>query len=397
MTFLKAPASKRFLLCALFFIQAHAIALWYVPFSTILKANGLEAIIPLAFACSAIAALFSPMISGTLADRHIPAERVLRWLALGIATFLTLTFLAIQHRWGPGWVLAFLLCQHLFSAPTWGLASGIVLASLRDPQHEFGPVRVWGTFGWAVAGLFVSFILVADQSPRAGYCAAAVWLGVAAFTWCVPSVPPRATVGGHRWRDFLGLDALVLLQNRDHRAVFITSALLAIPLAAFYPYAIVHLGDVGEPRAAAAMSLGQVSEVAAMYLIGPLLARFGMRTLMIAGMSFGILRYGWLALDSHAWVLAGVALHGACFCLFYIPAQIYLEQRIEPAFRLRAQALLTVMTGGIGNLLGYLACGWWRATAIGWPVFWGGLAVAVAVVLGYFVATYRGRSRDLVI
>ncbi|RYD79145.1 MAG: hypothetical protein EOP84_13415, partial [Verrucomicrobiaceae bacterium] len=83
-------------LCALFCLQAHGIALWYVPFSNILRAHGLEALTPYAFACSSIAAFISPMLVGTLADRHFSAERILRWLLVGGAAFLVLTFLAIE-------------------------------------------------------------------------------------------------------------------------------------------------------------------------------------------------------------------------------------------------------------------------------------------------------------
>jgi MFS family permease len=81
----------------------------------------------------------------------------------------------------------------------------------------------------------------------------------------------------------------------------------------------------------------------------------------------------------------------------YITAQIYLEQRVDVAWRARAQSLMTLMTTGVGNLIGYLGTGWWfdRCTgnsATRWPTFWTGLAVAVAAVLIYFLTAYRGRA-----
>jgi len=45
-------------------------------------------------------------------------------------------------------------------------------------------------------------------------------------------------------------------------------------------------------------------------------------------------------------LLAGTTLHGACYALVYITAQIYVEQRVDPGWRARAQALLNLMYNG---------------------------------------------------
>src|SRR5204863_9776239 len=89
------------------------------------------------------------------------------------------------------------------------------------------------------------------------------------------------------------------------------------------------------------------------------------------------------------------------FALVFITAPIYLDQRVDAAWRARAQALMALMSSGAGNLIGYLGTGWWfaacaRRTGPQWPLFWGGLAAAVAAVLIYFLAVYRGRGSGLV-
>jgi len=96
-------------------------------------------------------------------------------------------------------------------------------------------------------------------------------------------------------------------------------------------------------------------------------------------------------------LIAGVGLHGASFTLVTITAQIYLEQRVDPAWRARAQALMAVMSGGVGSLIGYLGTGRWFAvcTADGhtqWTLFWSVLSGAMAAVLIFVLATYRGRG-----
>ncbi len=61
-----------------------------------------------------------------------------------------------------------------------------------------------------------------------------------------------------------GWDAIVLLRNHDHRVVFLTAAMVAVPFAAFYPYSPSQLKDLGFDRVASWMSIGQVSEVMAL-------------------------------------------------------------------------------------------------------------------------------------
>ena len=65
-------------LMILFFIQAAAMAIWFVPLGTILDAHGMHAIKPYAFAANAIAAFISPLMFGAMADRHVPPAKVLR-------------------------------------------------------------------------------------------------------------------------------------------------------------------------------------------------------------------------------------------------------------------------------------------------------------------------------
>src|SRR2546430_16416933 len=76
--------------------------------------------------------------------------------------------------------------------------------------------------------------LDADTSPRAGYSGAVAWLVVAAFTWLLPSVTPPKSAEHLTLRQRLGVDAVSLLKNHDHRVVVLTGAVFCIPLAALF-------------------------------------------------------------------------------------------------------------------------------------------------------------------
>lgn len=385
-------------LATLFFLNAAAMGMWSVPFGNVLKAHGYEHIVPYAYACSGVSAFVSPMIVGALADQHISATRLVRWLAALTAGSLALTFYAIDQHWRSLAVLSALLVQAIFAAPIFGLSTSIVMARLREPTREFGPVRAWATLGWMAAGWLVSWVLVADTSTLCGYAAAFTWLLSAACTFALPEVVPGEFKAHRTWRDVFGIEALELFAHRDHRVVFLTAALYNIPMAAFYPYTPMQLRDAGVERATAAMTLGQVSELITMFGLALLLARVRLKTLFLTGIGFGVVRYGLCALDSRMWLLIGVSLHGFAFALYFITAQIYLEQRVPARLRARAQALLSLMVAGFGNLVGYLGNGWWKSVNTAgavthWPRFWLGLTGVMVAVFVFFAWSYRGQPR----
>jgi MFS family permease len=381
-------------LAGLYFLHAMALGMWLVPLSTVLDAHGFAAIKPFAFAASAVAAFVSPLIFGALADRQVPPARVLRGLAVATALAMALAATAIKLRWPAAAVLALIQLHALCSAPTFSLSSTIILAGLQDTRREFGPIRAMATLGW-MAGCWLVSALNADASALAGYAGAVVWLALAGFTYLLPAVRLPPPVGRWTWTQRLGLDALTLLRHHDHRVVYVMVALFAVPIAAFYPYTPPHLRDLGLVRTSAWMTLGQITEVLAMFLLARLFTVWRLKWIFTAGLAFGVARFALCALDGRGWILAGVTLHGASFTLVIITAQIYLDARVDPAWRARAQALMTLLTSGVGYLAGYLANGWWfavntHAGVTRWPVFWAGLAAAMTAVLVYFVTVYRG-------
>jgi MFS family permease len=383
-------------LAALFFLQLMAVAVWMVPLSLVFAAHGLRGLAPYAFAAAALATFVSPLIFGAMADRHASPVKVLRGLSAASATAMTLFAWSVKQGWPPGLVLAVVQIYALCAAPTGSIITAIIFSRLENSQREYGPVRAGATAGW-MAGCWLVSALNADASTLAAFTSAAVWLSLAAFTFLLPSVPPPKSAGHPALLQRLGWDAFVLLKNHDHRVVFITVALFSIPLAAFYPFTPLHLQALGFKHVSAWMTLAQTTEFVAMFALAGLFVRLRLKWIFAAGLGFGVLRFALCALNGRAWLLAGTTLHGLSFTLYFITAQIYIDERVGSEWRARAQALMTLMTNGVGNLIGYFSTGWWfaacaRPTGTQWALFWGVLSAAVAAVLVYFLAAYRGQG-----
>jgi MFS family permease len=248
-------------------------------------------------------------------------------------------------------------------------------------------------------GCWIISALNADRSTLAGYVGAATWLIVAGFTYFLPPLETPKAVTRLTLRQRLGWDAIVLLKHPDHRVVFIVVGLVAIPMASFYPYSPPHMRELGLQHTSAWMTLGQVTELIWMFTLGYFLTRFRLKWIFLTGLIFTVLRFVFCALNTKLWLLAGIFLHGASYAPVYATAQIYLDQRVDPSWRARAQALITLANSGFGNLFGYLGVGAWFAYCGGqggtrWPLFWSGMATISAGVLVYFLAVYRGRMRE---
>ena len=380
-------------LMILFFIQAAGMGIWFVPLGAILDAHGLHGIKPYAFAASAVAAFISPLTFGAMADRHVPPAKVLRGLAAAAGILTALISTAMLQHWGAWMVLALIQVFYLAYSPMFSISTALVFARLSDAKKEFGPIRALATLGWVAGALLISALSL-DRSGYAGYLGGAVWLLVALFTYYLPPLTVPASAEHLSWHERLGLDALRLLKNKQVRVVFIVTTLFNIPLAAFYPYAPSHLHALGFTHTSGWMGLGQVTELIAMFGLAWLLANWRLKWIFACGLGFGVARFALSALDNEPSLLLGITLHGASFVLVFITAQIFLEQQVDPAWRTRAQALLTLLNGGIGNLIGYLGSGWWfdactTGRQTNWHWFWGALAASVAVVLVYFLSAYR--------
>lgn len=394
------PQTRPRKLATLFFVTAVPMGIWSVPLSTVFKAHGREHLVPWVLAATSVAAFISPLFVGALADQKMAPARLLRWLAILTSITLALTCTALRLRLSDGAVLVAAQIQALVALPVWSVASSIVFSQLQNAKRQFGPLRACATFGWMCGCWIVSFILHSDESLTGGFVASALWLLVAALTHMIPAIPPLESSQPRTWAQILGLDALSLLKNRDHRVVFITAALYCVPLAAFYPYTALQIRELGVQSVSAFMSIAQTTEILVMLVLAGVMARFRLKWVFLSGIAICVVRYAMNAVHTLPWITFGTFLHGFAFTLYFITTQIYLEERIDPKWRARAQALLTLLMAGFGNMVGYLGGGWWHHACkidghTDWQRFWLGETALTAAVCLFFALAYKGRGKHL--
>jgi MFS family permease len=385
-------------LWALSFFHGMAPGFWVPSLTNVLKAQGLEPWVAAVFMVAPICSLFSPLIGGALADERMAAQKLMGWCSLIGALAMLFAFGALDIGLGPWWFMGGLAVYALVSGPTWGLLATVSLANLKDGERRYPLVRLGATLGWMAAGYITSYVLHADTSLLAGYAAAGARVFAGVISFYMPNTPPLGR--GKSWRSALGFGAFSLFRNRDHAVLLLVTGLFSVPLVAFYMYSAELFEMLGDKTPTATMTVGQWSEIVAMLMLGTLMVKYRLKTLLMWGLGLSALRYG---LSGYAglsgiigWHVAGVALHGVCYTIYFVTAQVYLDRRVDPSLRGQAQGLLGLMTSGTGPLFGAIFCGWLRQACVdengnGWETFWWVLAGIIAVCWAGFGLLYRGK------
>jgi MFS family permease len=387
-------------LCVLFFLHAAAMAAYTVPFPNVLRQHGLGHLAPWAMGMGGIAAFISPMFVGYLADRRIAPERLLSALTCLSGILLILVHCAIGYGWGATPFLILMGLYAISNAPGFSLVTSIVMSRLTNVELGFGPIRVWATWGWMLASWAVSHGLRLDVSPAAGFIGGGIFLSEAVFCLFLKPTPRPPVTSPARWRDRFGWEALAMLKHPDHRVILLCSIAFTALISPLYIYTAPHLLDRGDPTPGATMALGQFCEGISMLGLGYLVTRMRLKWLLTTGLALGCVRYVLMACDVHSAIVASLCLHGLVFVLWFATLQIYLEKRVDPSIRSQGQALLPLLNGGVGNLLGYSSIAVWHDACLGadgvmdWVRFWRALAVILGALTMAFVVFYRGQARS---
>lgn len=349
---------------------------------------------PLILGAFNLAAFVAMFFSTQFADRNFAAERFLGFSQL-VGGLAILGLFWIKGGWTESvfgfqidvsfWAFfALMLLHSLFYVPTISITNSIAFAHLRDPQQEFGLIRLWGTIGWIAAAWPFIFILVDwARVPAFGSVPILDWIGsvfgtaktgaafreatsytflaagiaslvLAAFSQFLPHTPPRpAALGAER---FAWLEAMKLLRLPFVLVLFIVTFFDAAVHQCYFFWTERYLtGGVGIPSnwVMPVMSIGQVAEIGTMALLGLFLKRLGWRYTMVIGILGHAARFAAFALAPYPWVAITVnLLHGICYAFFFATVYIFVDEFFPKDARSSAQGLFNFLILGLGPFVG---------------------------------------------
>jgi nucleoside transporter len=369
--------------------------------------HGMKTLTHWPFTVNPIAAIVAPFFIGLIADRYFASQKVLGTLHLLGAVFMFLTPSATNN---PVVFILLLLAYNICYMPTMGLANTVCFYKMTNQEKEFPLIRVFGTLGWIIAGLIISFALgrwVAqgvkpEETAMPLYMTAAASLLLGLYSFTLPNTPPPAAGKKVSARAIIGIDALKQLSSPSFYVFLACSFLICIPLAAYYNFTQIFLDGAHFKNIAATQTIGQGSELLFMILMPLFFVRLGVKWMLGAGMLAWVI-FALGAPDLVNWmILSGIALHGICYDFFFVTGQIYIDTKATPEIRAQAQGLIVFVTYGIGMLVGAQIAGVVYDRFLGnsaalslqqWQSFWWIPAIFAAVVLVLFLVSFHERKK----
>jgi MFS family permease len=350
-----------------------------------------------------IAAILGMFFSNQFADRNFAAERFLAVShVIGGLAMIGLAFIkapepvaglaaGAPNPNAPFWPFFSLMFVHcLLYVPTISITNSIAFANMKDPQKEFGIVRMGGTIGWILAAWPFTFILVdygrVNAANPDGFVA---WLGtvlgspltgdalmrgtkwtfivagvtsllLAAFSLTLPHTPPKRVEAGAESK-LAWLEALKLLGIPFILVLWLVTFIDATVHNLFFNWTgrflgtPVEQGGVGIPGnwIMPVMSIGQIAEILTMLILGATLKKLGWRMTMIIGILGHAVRFAVFAfMPQHKELIILVnLLHGICYAFFFATVYIFVDEFFPKDARASAQGLFNLMILGLGPLV----------------------------------------------
>ncbi|MBJ9547300.1 MFS transporter [Citrobacter braakii] len=390
-------------LSLMMFLQFFIWGSWSVTLGLVMSQHNMSLLIGDAFSAGPIASILSPFVLGMLVDRFFASQKVMAVMHLAGAAILWFVPQALVAQNGAlliGLLFGYTLCY----MPTLALTNNIAFHSLSDKDKTFPVVRVFGTIGWIVAGIFIGVTGISDTTGIFTL-AAVISVILALYSLTLPNTPAPAKGLPVKVRDLFCADAFALLKVRHFFVFSICATLISVPLGTYYAYTASFLADAGVGDVSTAMSFGQMSEIFFMLVIPFLFRRLGVKYMLLIGMCAWFVRYAFFALgiseEGRFLLYLGILLHGVCYDFFFVVGFIYTDRIAGEKVKGQAQSMIVMFTYGIGMLLGSQISGaLYNRLVAGqtvpqaWTTFWWIPAVAAAVIAVIFLFSFKYDDKE---
>jgi len=329
----------------------------FVPYFPLYLADrGLDARqIAAVLALPQLARVFAPGFWGWIADRW----RAPRAVVVLSCAVLASSFALLQFAQGFAWIAALIALMSVLSAGGLPLVEAITLSVLAGQSGRYGPIRLWGSFGFIGAVLAAGAWLDSGPVRMLPVVLFALALASLAAALALPNAAPLgASPGGEPAR--LGRGAGPV------RALIAAGFCMAVAHGALYAFFSLHLERLGYSGKAigALWTLGVLAEIAVFLYLPAIFRRFRLSTIVQFSLVAAVIRFlaiGWGAEYVSLLVVAQL-LHAATFGAFHSASVAAVHRLFPSAAHARGQALFSSLTYGAGGAAGALLAGW----AWGW-------------------------------
>lgn len=365
-------------LIVLSFMQFAIWGAYLTSMGRYLDGYGMGSDIPWFYSVQGIVSIFMPAIIGIIADRWVPAQRMLAFCHAVAATFMAITgFIGMSK--GADVCFNDLFWTYTISVafymPTLALSNSVSYTALTkaglDTVKAFPPIRVFGTVGFIASMWLVD--LTGFQNDYSQFLTSAIWgVMLAVYSLTLPHCPVNKGRDKKSLASAFGLDAFKLFNKRKMALFFIFSMLLGAALQVSNGYASPFINSFAADSTLAntfavehtnmLISLSQISETLCILLIPFFLRKFGIKTVMFIAMLGWVFRFGFFAVGDPGmpgvlFFVLSMIVYGVAFDFFNISGSLFVDKEVPESMRSSAQGLFMLMTNGLGASIGVIAAG----------------------------------------
>ncbi len=356
------------------FLEFAVWGAYLTSMGTYLVNHGMAQHIGIFYAMQGIVSIFMPAIMGIVADRWIPAQRLLGFCHLIAGLFMGAMVYYANTAGGDiafGTLFTLYSISVAFYMPTLALSNSVAYNALTkaglDTVKDFPAIRVFGTVGFICTMWLVD--LMGFQANEFQFATSGL-IGILLFlyTFSLPACPVSSSNEKQSISDALGLKAFALFKQKRMAIFFIFSMLLGVSLQITNGFAnpfITSFGSIpeyadtfGVQHANMLISLSQMSETVCILLIPFFMKRFGIKNVMLIAMFAWVLRFGLFGAGnpgSGVWMfILSMIVYGVAFDFFNISGSLFVDKSTDSEIRSSAQGLFMLMTNGIGATIGTL-------------------------------------------
>ena len=365
----------KFRLIVLSFLQFAIWGAYLTSMGRYLGSYGLGANIGWFYSVQGVVSIFMPAIVGVIADRWVPAQRLLAFCHIVAAIFMGVAgYIGMVEGYNVGFNDIFwpYVLSVAFYMPTLALSNSVSYTVLEkaglDTVKTFPPIRVFGTIGFIVSMLLVDY--TGFQNNYNQFFASAMWGGVlAVYSLTLPHCPVSKVGKKRSFFSAFGLEAFKLLAKKRMAVFFIFSMLLGVALQISNGYANPFINSFGNfPEYAGTfavehtnmlISLSQMSEMLCILLIPHFLTKYGIKRVMLLAMMAWVLRFLFFAVGNPGipgvfFFVFSMLVYGVAFDFFNISGSLFVNNEVPEEMRSGAQGLFMLMTNGLGASIGII-------------------------------------------
>ena len=358
------------------FLEYAVWGAYLTSMGTYLAKNGLATHIGWFYSIQGIVSLFMPALMGIVADRWVPAQKLLS-ICHAMAGLMMAATSVYGIMYGADIQFATLFTLYTVSVaffmPTIALSNSVAYTALGqaglDTVKDFPPIRVFGTVGF-ITTMWVVDLCGFQQTSLQFMVSGGLSILLAVYSLTLPACPVKGNVAAKSMTEALGLEAFKLFKQKKMAIFFIFSMMLGMCLQVTNSYAnpfitsfeaIEEFADTfGVQHANMLISISQICEALCILCIPFFLKRFGIKNVMLMAMFAWVLRFGLFGLGNPGFpgvilFVLSCIVYGFAFDFFNISGSLYVDQEADVQLRSSAQGLFMMMTNGFGATIGTLS------------------------------------------